>query len=283
MIMKDKFKWLRIIGYGLSLVLILSPLFAQEYSNPDVPAPPESKIVDSQNIRLGEVNIPCRLYASSLLPQEIFVYYRTSLAEDGFKLISDKADKDGSRRLGFKRGNAVINIIIALKDGRTEVQTAAYLEPQGGIEKIKPSWAELVSLMPKEEQPGNDLAFIPRPPGGVRIMSMPYENMVLLGYSSPKSTESLKKFYESNMPNQGWQLEREVSMEEAVEEHKQDPDTKELGIDLPFSDITFEGLIAGGHLLWFKGEKGKAQISLFNELPGKRQGNSLVLIKYDKE
>jgi len=180
----------------------------------------------------------------------------------------------------------VVGIAIEPKENENQIVIAQYVQPKGSPppEKTRPAWKDLLTLLPQEDQSGEDLRYIPRPPQSVRLSGINFRNQTFLTYVSKESAEQLRQFYEDEMFRLGWEMFHKASMEETVKFYKENSKKKNLAVlKLPFPDITFENFIAGGYILYYKGYGAQAQLSIFNNnTSGKKQG-SFVQIKYVEE
>lgn len=275
-------KKIMVITAILTLFLIGSAI-AQESEDFALPSPPEAALKDTQNFRLGGADIIASLYSSSLGQADVIRYYQDFFAQNQFKLISDKQHKQ-QKLIIFQKGNFVASLSLETKGSGTEVGVASYLLPAGvsSLEDIKPAFSEVIALLPKQDQPGDDLAFIPRPPKSVRLPSVPVnDTTVYLTYKSSLPVNQTREFYKNKMPAAGWEMESEIAMDEELSSYEQAAKTN-VGARPIFSDLTLKELISGGTILHFKGEHGIAEISLVNVKSSEKEQGSFIQIRYVK-
>lgn len=272
-----------VIAAILALFLVGSAL-AQESKDFALPSPPEAVLKDTQNFRLGGADISALLYSSALLPAEINSYYQDFFARNQFKLIFN-AEQKQKRVMSFQKDSLMVNISLERKGSGTEVGVASYLLPAGASSPagLKPTFGELVALLPKQDQAGDDPAFIPRPPESVRLISMPVgDSAAYFTYRSILSVGQISKFYEDKMLEAGWKIENKTEMDEALTDYQRETKS-EVGARPLFPDLTLGELISGGTVLHFKGEQGAAEIALLNLKSSKEQQGSFIQIKYVKK
>ncbi len=243
--------------------------------------PPQSTEVHQQGLKIGGRDFAVVLYDSTLSPVELTDYYRVLFAQEGFALISD--EEDGIKRfMRFRQGDFVINIALLPKGSFTRVGVAEYFQPQGAPDpgKLKPTWDEIISMIPKTDLPGEDLPEIPRPPEGLRLLGAGPPKEKLLVYTSPVSVGEVKEFYDAQMPSYGWYETQEASLDDMLIQQERMKGQRGFGVPLPFVGVSMEGIIEGGYILQYRNEEGaSAKIQLLN-LDPQGEGGSMIHIRY---
>lgn len=260
--------------------LIFNPILAQGQDSFSL-QPPESTEVHRKGLSLGGRDFAVVLYDSILSPVELADYYRTLFAQEGFIIISD--EEEGIKRfMRFRQGDLMVNIAILPRGNLTRVGVAEYIQPQGAPEphELKPSWEEIIGMIPKRDLAGEDLPDIPRPPQGVRLAGGGLAKSKLFVYTSPVSLEEVKEFYDEEMPYYGWDMLNEMSMDQMLKQQERMIGRRGFGVRLPYAGVSMEGIIEGGYILQYRNEEGaRAQIQLLN-LDPQGQGGSMVHIRY---
>jgi hypothetical protein len=274
----------QIVYLSLSGLLCLGLVQAEESSNFSLPGPPGGSLKDTHQMRMGGTEVFSLLYLSSQPQEKIIKFYQEFFSQNEFKAVFDRTTAE-KRILRVKKENRIVNVVVMPKDQhQTQVVIAHYLLVPGlsEFEAPKPSWQEIISALPKEDGPGEDLSFIPRPLESIRLTSITYEKSTYISYTSVKSAQETREFYKSQMQILGWQIEEEIDTQEATQRFKQFTGKTDLKVGLP-SGVSLDELVAGGYILNFKSAQGKAQISIINNSFSKDKPGSFVQIKYVKE
>lgn len=272
----------------LSILLIL-PIFsfAQQGLDFNIPAPEASQLAEERSYNLGSIPVKAFLYDSTKDEYSIIGYYQNFFNEHGFEKVSDKRFESIKLRIiKFKKEDLIVSIAIESKFGGAKVVINKYLQTEGS-----PSPEEqLASLknsplfsIPKEDQPGKDLSFIPRPPDSVRWLNKVTSQQVLLIYSTVLPLQELKQFYLNNMPSYGWQLTKGIATKDTIRAYdrveKQDPQLAGglNGIMKDGEDIT--QVASDSYVLGFRSQKGTAKVIIYPNFVDRKLG-SMVYITY---
>lgn len=256
----------------------------------EVPIPPESKIIDTQTITAFGRDIQAAAYISTQTQNRLKEYYRWFFNNQGFKNTQEK-DMREINQLRFKKADwmnkqeLVIDVILFEDPQGTKVSIAKYLQNAGSpdIEESKLSLKDIAGTIPTEDAPGKDLKMIPRPPESTRWVSSDKEGGSILLYASSLPVNRLKDFYRGQMSDQGWEIEKEIDVKEAVEKYKKAAHEKDFGLPAPFADAeSLEQVISDAHVLNFKGSAGRAKITIYPNFMDSKSG-SLVQIDYRGE
>ena len=253
----------------------------------EVPLPAGSQLMDTKDFSLAGKNIRSLLYKSKESLSGIRAYYQRAMAEQGFRNLS--ASQQGqfkdTAQLKFQKEDLIVRIALTPKPEETEIVISKYLEPPGSLplEKSKPSVKDSLFALPKKDAPGEDLAFIPRPPSGVRWQGLRQEKEAILIYGTPLSPDTLIRFYQGKMPSYGWQLENESATKEVLEAYKKASGGKSPDLlESPFGDgEDFAGIIKDSYLLEFEGSRGQAQVTIIPNYVDRKLG-SIVSIFYSQ-
>lgn len=268
------------IALSFTLLVAAQEALTQDKKDSSVSRPPKTELVETHTVRLGGRDIFSSRYMSVLPMDEVMRYYKDFFIDAGFNIILNR-ESSQQKFLRFKKDDAVVNVMVMSKEGGTQLVISEYAQPPGmpSLEETRPSWQELMALLPKEDQPGQDLEFIPRPPESIRLLYLPRNGTIHLVYSSAKPVEEVRVFYKNHMYYQGWQMERETTMQDAAKAMKQAGKNPKL----PFPDVTLEQFIAGGYTLDFTGYWGKTHVVVLpNALTGESKG-SFIQIRYVEE
>ncbi len=253
--------------------------------NFEVPGPPGADSAQTQNFRFGGRDILCLGYNSKADALAIKNYYCQFFQENGFSKVKEEElfGKSSFKQIRFKKDELVINIILASKpDQTTDVAISKYLQPQASpdLEQLKPSVKDSFLTLPAEDQQGNDLLIIPRPPKSVRLADLDQgKGSVTLVYTTELGAQETKEFYKESMPEQAWELEKEVCAGDLMEAYKKTA-KKNINLPSPFSDgEDMNEVAAGAYQLSFKARFGKAGVSIMPNFMDKKLG-SIVQINY---
>lgn len=271
--------------YFLILVLaggLFSQALAQEQKEPLVPVPADTRLAETQPIKLGKLQIEAKLYYSAQAPNALIAFYKSELAKRGYSTIIDKWEKE-KKLLRFRLESSLVSIAIKPKDKETQVVVAQYDQPFGtpAPEKTKFLWEDLVNGLPTKDQPGEDLAVAPRPPESVRMLSAKLKGRMLVNYRSKLSPDQAAEFYKQRLPALGWRLARDIDMQQTAK--KMTPSFRQGlgGLKFPFADTDFYQLTSGGSVLWYQGEWGKVRVGVM--ACAKNVAGSLVSIEYEEK
>jgi hypothetical protein len=252
----------------------------------DVPAPPQGKLLDTKELRIGNRQVEMVLYGSAASSDTIAEYYAGFFQQHDFQKIAEEQNaKIKKQLLQFKKKELIVNVAIMLKEDRTEVAVAKYLQLAGEppLEKTKPSVKDTLFALPKEDVAGKDLPVVPRPPESVRIMDMERGSSATIMYTTSLDVDAAADFYRVKMPGQEWTLTNEIAAKKAVEAYENTTGKKTLEIKSPFSDgEDFEQVIRDSYMLNFDADFGTAQITIFPNFLDRKLG-SMVQITYSEK
>jgi len=276
----------------LILVVLTTSLFCNLWvvcaaDNPlefNIPLPAGSKLLDSKQVRMSNLQVETFLYASDQDINTISNYYRGVFQEEGFTKIYDQLDTKSNRQLlRFQKDNLVVSFAVFLnKQNQANIIIAKYLQEKGelSIEEAKPSVNDTLFAFPTEDVPGVD--YLPRPPQSVRIASSSQGQMISLIYSTVLDVDAAISFYRKQMLNDDWDFESQTSAAEAAQEYMKINGKKELGLELPFSDNeNIDQVVNDSYVLNFSSGADKAEITIFPNFASRRLG-SIVQISYYK-
>ncbi len=259
---------------------------AENDLNFDVPAPPQSKFLDSKELRMGGRQIYTSLYGSDENAETVCGYYRNFFQQHEFQKIIDKLEEKSKKRLlRFQKDDLFVSISVRVKEDKTEVVVAKYLQAAGELppEKIKPSVKDTLFALPKEDVAGNDLSAVPRPPQSVRIMGLERGQGATVMYTTSLDVDAVADFYRAKMPDKDWTLTNEIAAKKAVQAYEKTTGKNELGVESPFSDgEDFEQVIKDSYVLDFKANFGSARITIFPNFMDRKLG-SMVEVIYNTE
>jgi len=271
----------------LSLLMPAAFVCARQGLDFEVPLPAATRFLDSKDFSFAGKNIRSLLYKSKESPAVIRAYYQRVMLEQGFRNLSASQEQFKDRvLLKFQKEDLVLRIALTPKPEGTEIVISKYLEPSGSLplEKSKPSLKDSLFALPKEDMPGEDLIFIPRPPQGIRWQGSRQGANAILSYGTPIPAEKLVSFYKEKMPAYGWQLENESAAKEALDTYKGSGGEKAIGLpESPFSDgEDLSGIIGDSYLLEFAGSRGQAQVTIMPNYVDRKLG-SIVTIFYNQK
>ncbi len=254
-----------------------------------VPPPEGAELKDSRDYNLGNVAVKAYLYKTNQNSYAVAQYYQNFFRDNDFESVLDKQfERRQERILRFKKDNLIVGLVVKPAFPGTEVTIAKYLQPESG-----PSLEEQLSSLknsplfsiPKEDQSGEDLKFIPRPPRSIRWSSKSSERNSVLVYATDLPLEELKDFYRESMQDKGWQLANEMATQDAISGYKKltgkDPNIS--GMD-QLNDIVsdaenFKGVVSDSYVLDFRGPYGRAKVIMFPNFVDRKLGN-IVNISY---
>lgn len=180
-----------------------------------VPAPPQSVIMNTQNMPAAtyskDVETKVTSYISAKSAKEIIRFYKRSLKDDGWTLLSEIAKGPiAILALGKDNNKVVASITVQdSSDGGSNVYVAVAQELGEG-----PA-SDAYAIGSVGEAPGKDPNWAPAYPGAIRRMynEDKQTGQVTVVYAANDSVEQVVKFYSERMPNSGWWLKDKVSLE----------------------------------------------------------------------
>lgn len=172
------------------------------YQPPLVPAPPQSAIVNTQNIQSAmedkDINTEVIHYISAKPAKEIIRFYKRSLKTAGWQVASE-----------FNRGPQ--SLISLTKD-----DIAANITVQNtGADESDVYVSVSQSAPEKKAAVSADPVWAPRYPGSIKRMYSEdkHSGAATAVYATDDSVEQIVKFYFERMPNNGWHLKDKVDLE----------------------------------------------------------------------
>lgn len=250
--------------------------------------PPSVTQQTSREVKVMGESIPYFLFQTTLTETELMDYYNKTMKEKGFSV--EFADETG-KSFSYVKDESAVRIRII----KPPIQTP-YSLVMVSISKPCPTCEEKPSPYPsfspdsgpggfslddiETDAPGEDLEFIPRPEGSIRLLHMSYgkPKATVLMYKCTQSIDELRNFYKQYMDYHYWQLARENSYKEL-----QDTLSKS-GIDLqsalekiPDGAFIKSDFMENSYILTFTGPPGEATIAIMHNPTGK---GSLVKIRH---
>lgn len=258
--------------------------------------PPYTFYQREQNINVSGQDMKAYVFQTTLTEAEIINFYDKSLKDKGFTKVSKEFSQAGFRFSSYVKAGQVINIQIMKSQGgfpAVTVIVSVYNQLSSGSIQGCPtceggdySESALASVPEATAQdfgsitkdlPGEDLEFIPRPQGSVRIANFKNDNpspLIIIVYKCNQSLEALKNFYKQNMDYHYWKLAAEFSSSQLEAEFKNL--TEKIPKGAPVSLDTLKS----AYNLYFKGPYGEAIIVIMENLQGEGR---LVSISYRKK
>jgi len=193
----------------LLLALGFLSLPAKSYgrpSEPDIPAPPQAKLImDSSQDRFG-TGLKFWQYESVLPRNQLSAYYETILKGQGLKLTTTQSN-------GPFRNAETINLNFSRKDYFIAIMLTAHpLNPQLTLINIRagPPPAQVKpKLTLSQEDRSEAVEGVPLPEGTRRLATGSEGKRKGASYVSPLAPRGVRDFYLKNMP--GWRLIKQVS------------------------------------------------------------------------
>jgi len=267
----------------LGAVLFFSLVYAGNDLNFEVPVPENSKLLDSKQLRLGSRQIDTKLYESQETVAAAVKYYKDFFRQQDFKEIFDQIDTKTSRRLlRYKKDAQVVSFSFTLKDARTQIVVAKYLQGAGELspEETKPSVKDSIFAFPDSDVEGVDIPNVPRPSPSVRLMSQKMDSTETVMYTTPLDIASVVDFYRQRMPDYGWEILSQTKADDATQAYLKASGEKSLGIESPFSDgENMEQVIKDSYFLTFTVGSENVEITIFPNFTSRELG-SIVQIAY---
>jgi hypothetical protein len=177
------------------ILLGLASATGESLLNFEVPIPPAGRLIETKPYMIADKETLCAVIYSPKTIEEVRAYYDEALTQKGFKPTEDQYDKLlKQQEMAFKKDDLIVSIAIWDKGGGvTGISVVKYLQPPGAPDmeaSINKALKEKLVLKkmpsPAEDMPGKDLAFIPRPPAGVRWFSFKLKNNEQLLYFTPE-------------------------------------------------------------------------------------------------
>ena len=255
----------------------------------EVPDPLEAKSLDRvppDLLNLFTANTEVKAYTTKRDIKAQEDHFTRELKKRGFSIRKDKSARIASvKRIFFQRKDLVVDIMLNVCEGGSQVVIGKYLESNGGIKAERNPFA-LSNVFPREDVGGSDEDFIdvPRPSESVRWMKE-YNKMTkgtIISYTSTQTIPDLGRFYVKTMPSYGWKLESNIATKDAMEAFNKYSKTKTNIIipKLPFADTEdLSKVIQDSYILDFKNKTAKVRITIFPNFVNRKLG-SMVNINY---
>lgn len=245
----------------------------------NIPVFPRAEIVRQEEALANNTPVQISIYSTSVQPEEVAEFYKTRLANFGWKLEIDTAQQ-GVAIMNFMKGEKFLSIIQQSINGKNIISVSQRGVPKAPSEE--PPCADCQQQppdpgsaaapvqytpgqisYPKADLPGGDLQFVPRYPGAVRINSLERGSSMKtsLAYYTSDPVDRVVDFYRQNMGTYNWNLEQSVDLKDL-------PGGIPPEIDQGFT----------GKTLVFKSSLGSCIISIFH----KPKNNVTVIgVNYD--
>lgn len=219
--------------------------------------PPNTFSEKKQNLSVLGTGIEAFVYQSSLQLKDLIIFYKKKLTLPGFEL-ADESQTGLLRYLYNKKQVLLINIAEVAAEKPYCLVTASILpspELEAILEGTQPFSSdkdktqqtvsqediyENISSL-KEDMPGEDLAFIPRPRLSARVFSASTKDpvTVTLMYRCSQNLKDLAAFYKQNMAYYNWELTMEYPSENLEDQLESLPIPEGLPLD-PTINLYFE-------------------------------------------
>lgn len=254
----------------------------------DIPAPRNTRLLDTSELNLGGPQIYVTIYESDEAASAVIYYYRNFFTQEGFQKISDTANAKRKRQtLRFKKDQLIVDVMVTDKQIKTEISVSKFLQ---AAEETSAQAAgrltanNLISSLPDEDEPGEDLANLPRPPQSVRMTRQDSDSGATIIYRTSLDVAAVADFYRLKMSGRQWGLANEITMERAIEAYKQASGETTLGIKSPFPDgEDFQQVISDSYVLQFRSDSANAQITIFPNFLNRQLGSMVQIVYQEKE
>jgi|GEM_PF-4179684 len=283
-----KLRWLKLLDKMKKNIIIFLIIFFSFFSlgatyNLDfsIPVPEETELQDKKIMTLNQIPLESSFYFTKKSKEQIKQFYKEFFAKAGFSIEEKEA-------LRFRKEDLVVVIHVKPYEEKLGLMIAKYLLPKGTklptLEEIKPKILDDFFSLPKEDQPGEDLAFVPRPPKSIRYGSLKLENKTHLVYNSSYSIEELRGFYKQKMFLEGFRLLNESAASSVLENMPKGIGSKNFtALEIPTSNrIDFNTALKEAYLLSFAGRQGEVNIFISPNFFDPKLG-SIVQISYEKK
>jgi len=245
--------------------------------------PPSVFYQREENISVSGQDIKAYVFQTTLTEVDLINFYDKNLRDKGFTKASKEFHQANLRLFKYTKKSQVINIqIMKAQEGfpGTTVIVSVYNQPSGGSSEGCPvcggGFSSNNSLTSRPESttqnfdsitqdlPGEDLEFIPRPPGSIRLINVKNDTpfMVNIVYRCSQSIEELRKFYKQNMGYHYWKLTAEIPSSQLGDE------LKNLAGKLPQGSPVSLDVLTSAYNLYFKGPYGEAIIVIMENPQG---------------
>lgn len=254
-----------------------------------IPAPRNAKLTDTRELNLGGPRVHVTIYETNEAASMVVYYYRNFFALQGFQKISDSIDRKRKKQsLRFKKDRLIVDLMVIDKEIKREIAISRFLQAP---EETSPESAgrltanNLISALPKEDSPGEDLADLPRPPQSVRLMRRDSgAGGTTIIYSTSLGVRDIVDFYRMKMSGRRWELTNATTMGKALETYKQTSGETDLGIKSPFPDgENFQDVVSGSYILQFNSDYADAQITVFPNFLNQKLGSMVQVAYQEKE
>ncbi|RKY27539.1 MAG: hypothetical protein DRP61_04045 [Candidatus Omnitrophota bacterium] len=255
--------------------------------------PPSTFYQREQKVNVSGQDIKAYVFQTTLTEADLIDFYDRVLKDKGFTKASEEFQQASTGFFKYTKKSQVINIQIMKAQGDFPgVTVVASVYNQSAISSEGcsacgggfPSDNSLTSSPGStaqnfdsitEDLPGEDLEFIPRPPGSIRLVNVKNDApfMVNIVYKCSQSREELKKFYKQNMDYHYWKLTAEISSSQLGDE------LKNLTGKLPQGPPVSLDVLTSAYNLYFKGPYGEATIVIMENPQGEGRVVSILYRK----
>ena len=183
------------------------------YQAPVVPVPPQSVIVNTQNIHSGrnnqDIDTEVIHYMSAGSAKENIRFYKRTLQDAGWRLLSE-INKGALASLSLSRDDNKTTANITVRsnsDGGSDI----YVSVSQALEESAPAYA----IGPASNTSDKEPTWAPSYPGSIRRMYSEdkQSGRATAVYATEAPVEAIVKFYSEMMPNSGWWLRDKVTLE----------------------------------------------------------------------
>ncbi len=170
----------------------------------NLPLPPETVKEKGQQRSFNNTQYLGEIYRSRLTEKELASFYKDTLGQEGFTLISEEiTSADFLQFVNLTSKDHVFILIESALEGQIQLNITSW---QGDVSFFD------VTAKNTGDSPGKDLAGIPRYPGSVRLASFQISDVKNVSYRTPANKEDIISFYEEKIPSYGWRVVPETDM-----------------------------------------------------------------------
>jgi len=221
-----------------------------------MPTLPSSERIKFEEALINNSPVQVSVYSTDMSLEEAVNFYKDKLSSFGWLLVSGVA-RDGVNAIAFSKNDKLLNISLRSIQGKNYVTITQSMVPEemltekercSDCEQKSPDMLKGQPQQPQntgisdgasilEDNPGKDLALVPRYKGAVRANSIERDKgrKVTLTYFTKDPVEKVVDFYRQNMASYYWALENEVDLQKLPK-----PIAEQVGLSIKGESLVFK-------------------------------------------
>jgi len=274
----------------IALAVSAGGLNAEDGLDIEIPEPENSQVATANNFRLAGRNINGVGYKSQESLYRIEAYYNNFFSKEGFKrVLNTSIGGTKTKRLQFRKENLVVDIVLTPKEDGTEVGIAKYTLPENvkRIEDLPLSLGDSLLALPKKDSKGKDPDSVPRPPESTRLPSINFGAEVYYTYFSKSSVAEVNEFYKREMPLSGWEMAKEIDMNQLSSDYKRITGKEDFGLGkgryFLGGEVDLAQAASNSYILDFVDGDNIAKITISPNALAKNEGSIVQILLNEKK